>query len=114
MQLPNVLAFFALTGFAAAECYNSGEFWDNKNLADTMARAACQKQLSGYYGNEGDWNSQKSACADTSRGKVDLIIRHLKENNGFLSEAECYRGLSREITGCPRGGARSEGDWWFK
>ncbi|KAH6856156.1 hypothetical protein B0I37DRAFT_402759 [Chaetomium sp. MPI-CAGE-AT-0009] len=114
MHFTNVLAFFALTGYATAECYRSGIDWYNKNEALTIARAACQLTLSGTYGPDGTYNAQRGACANTPNGKIDLIVEHISEGNRYIGVDECYDGLQKEINGCSKGGKSSYTNWFYK
>lgn len=114
MQLINALTFFALTGYAAADCYESGLDWYNKNAALAIAKAACSLTLSGTYGPESTFNGQRGSCANTPGGKIDLIIKHIKDGNRYLGADECYDGLQKEINGCSKGGHSSYTNWSYK
>lgn len=110
----NIIAILALAGYATAGCFSGGYEWHNRNQAAAIARSACELSLSGKYGPESAYDGQRSSCANTPTGKMDMIITHIKEDDRDLSPGECYDGLQKEIFGCSHGGYTRYTNWAFK
>ncbi|RYP15732.1 hypothetical protein DL765_005534 [Monosporascus sp. GIB2] len=114
MQLTKVLALFAFTGGAFADCYKSGTVYHNKDEVSSAAKVACDYGLSGDFGPENEFNSQKRGCINTLNGKVDFVVTHIDPGNQYLSPADCHKNLQREIYACDHGGESNYGDFAYK
>lgn len=114
MQIIKALALFGFAGSAFAGCYSDGTEYNNKDEASSAAKVACENGLSGDFGPENEFNSQKSACANTLNGKIDFIVTHIDPGNVYLSSADCHKNLQREIYGCDHGGESNYGDFAYK
>lgn len=114
MQLTNLLASVAFASVAAAECYQSGADWDDKDQAAKIAKTACEAQLATTYGPESTYNGQKGACMNTVGGKIDFVIRHITDGDRVLGVDECYDGLQSEIYNCGKGGDSHYTNWFYK
>ncbi|KAK0710733.1 hypothetical protein B0H67DRAFT_646166 [Lasiosphaeris hirsuta] len=117
MQLTNVLTFLTFTGYATAECFDSGVDWDDKTFALNSALSTCHMQLTGTYGPESSFSGQKASCANGKPGsniKYDFIIKHIKGGEKALGPGECFEDLRKEIEGCKKGGRSSYENWQYK
>lgn len=112
MQLTNLLAIFALAGFASAECFNTGVGWEDLGQAAIIAQSACSLGMASIEYGPGE---EISVCAHTLTGKVDMHVRHLdRRSTRYLHYNDCYEYLRSEIYGCGRGGLKNRGPLQFK
>ncbi|KAH6679892.1 hypothetical protein F5X68DRAFT_192973 [Plectosphaerella plurivora] len=96
-------------------CYSTGEKYGNyKGEAQELARTACRTYFRGEYKKGNTYNK----CYNLPNGNsVNFSVGLLGQQAGsrrYLGEDECYSGLSKEVTGCDRGGKTTYGNWMYK
>ncbi|KAK4187479.1 hypothetical protein QBC35DRAFT_452261 [Podospora australis] len=114
MQLTHILPLFALTGYAAAGCYQDGIEWSDRQQALGIVKSACEQLLIGKYGPKNTFNGERRTCANMGPNKIDIIITHIQGGDRDLPYEECYDGLQKEVTRCSRGGDTSYTNWRYK
>ncbi|ORY61245.1 uncharacterized protein BCR38DRAFT_487005 [Pseudomassariella vexata] len=94
-------------------CYTSGASWgSSKDFALQMAGSACNSAL-----GQRTYVSASPVIAacyniDTNK-KVNFQVSKISSGDKFLSFADCYDGLQKEINGCGQGGDSSYTNWRY-
>ena len=103
---------------AAANCYTSGDVWQDKAAARWHVNRACR----GYDGHGGAFTGNfapgeaKSLCVQHSNTqKYNFYVQNLNTGQGFdLKDDDCALRLENEINGCDRGGDSTIAGWRFR
>ncbi|KAK5658007.1 hypothetical protein OQA88_2561 [Cercophora sp. LCS_1] len=101
-----------------AECYSTGDTWQNAEAARWHIERACK----GYDGNQGAFQGYflpgeaKYACVQHSGSqKYEFFAQNLNTRTGFdLGDVDCVFRLQMEVNNCARGGESEVAGWRFR